>query len=336
MVFQEANLLPWRNLRQNIEFPFEIKRRKPDEARIAKLLDETGLAGFDKAYPRELSGGMQQRASIVRALAQDPAVLLMDEPFGALDAFTRDEMNLLLLRLWEETRKTIVFVTHNISEAIFLADRVVVMTPRPGRVAQHLRDRPAAAANDRDDLRARLHRAHPGDQARGRVRRPTGGGGRVSDVPTRAPRRDPELRQAGRARARADRLERAHLGAGARSALEIAALVGLFAVVFFVIQGDRRLDGHAGVRLPEADRHRQDVRAGLHEHRDPLAEGHRCIEFLAGLAIGSTVGLLLAALLTQKPFAEKIIAPYILIMVTTPMLAFVPFLRLKMGFGSGR
>jgi NitT/TauT family transport system ATP-binding protein len=136
MVFQDANLLPWRNLRQNLEFPFEVKRRKPDEARIASLLHETGLAGFEKSFPRELSGGMQQRASIVRALAQDPGVLLMDEPFGALDAFTRDEMNLLLLRLWSETDKTIVFVTHNISEAIFLADRVVVMTPRPGRVAR--------------------------------------------------------------------------------------------------------------------------------------------------------------------------------------------------------
>jgi NitT/TauT family transport system ATP-binding protein len=136
MIFQEANLLPWRNLRQNLEFPFEIKHRKPDEQRISALLAETGLAGFEKSYPRELSGGMQQRASIVRALAQDPEVLLMDEPFGALDAFTRDEMNLLLLRLWAETRKTIVFVTHNISEAIFLADRVVVMTPRPGRVAR--------------------------------------------------------------------------------------------------------------------------------------------------------------------------------------------------------
>jgi NitT/TauT family transport system ATP-binding protein len=136
MIFQEANLLPWRNLRQNLEFPFEIKKRRPDRERIAKLLEQTGLAGFEKSFPRELSGGMQQRASIVRALAQDPSVLLMDEPFGALDAFTRDEMNLLLLRLWAETRKTIVFVTHNISEAIFLADRVVVMTPRPGRVAR--------------------------------------------------------------------------------------------------------------------------------------------------------------------------------------------------------
>jgi NitT/TauT family transport system ATP-binding protein len=136
MIFQDANLLPWRNLRQNLEFPFEVKKRKPDRERIARLLAETGLVGFENSFPRELSGGMQQRASIVRALAQDPAVLLMDEPFGALDAFTRDEMNLLLLRLWSESEKTIVFVTHNISEAIFLADRVVVMTPRPGRVAR--------------------------------------------------------------------------------------------------------------------------------------------------------------------------------------------------------
>jgi NitT/TauT family transport system ATP-binding protein len=135
MIFQDANLLPWRNLRQNLEFPFEIKRRKPDRERIASLLEATGLNGFENASPRELSGGMQQRASIVRALAQDPSVLLMDEPFGALDAFTRDEMNLLLLRLWRETDKTIVFVTHNITEAIFLADRVIVMTPRPGQVA---------------------------------------------------------------------------------------------------------------------------------------------------------------------------------------------------------
>jgi len=135
MIFQEANLLPWRNLRQNIEFPFEIKRKPVDRPRVEALLRETGLAEFVHSMPRELSGGMQQRASIVRALAQNPELLLLDEPFGALDAFTRDEMNLLLLRLWQESGQTIVFVTHNISEAIFLADRVVVLTPRPGRLA---------------------------------------------------------------------------------------------------------------------------------------------------------------------------------------------------------
>jgi NitT/TauT family transport system ATP-binding protein len=137
MIFQDANLLPWRNLRENIRFPFEIKKKDsaPYEDRIQQLLDEVGLAGFEKKMPRELSGGMQQRASIVRCLAFDPDVILMDEPFGALDAFTRDEMNLLIQRLWMETGKTIVFVTHNVSEAIFLADRVVVLTPRPGRLA---------------------------------------------------------------------------------------------------------------------------------------------------------------------------------------------------------
>ena len=136
MMFQDANLLPWRNLRKNIEFPFEIKKQQGSGERIDMLLHEVGLDGFENSFPRELSGGMQQRASIVRALAPDPGVLLMDEPFGALDAFTRDEMNLLLMRLWTETSKTIVFVTHNISEAIFLADRVVVMTTRPGRLAR--------------------------------------------------------------------------------------------------------------------------------------------------------------------------------------------------------
>ena len=137
MIFQDANLLPWRNLWQNIQFPFEIKKidAKPYENRIRGLLQEVGLAGFEKKMPRELSGGMQQRASIVRCLSYDPGVILMDEPFGALDAFTRDEMNLLIQKIWMETGKTIIFVTHNVSEAIFLADRVVVLTPRPGRLA---------------------------------------------------------------------------------------------------------------------------------------------------------------------------------------------------------
>ena len=135
MIFQDANLLPWRKLEKNIRLPFELKRIPPDHARIEKLLERVGLTGFDQKYPRELSGGMQQRASIVRSLAVDPSVLLMDEPFGSLDAFTRDEMNLLIQEIWMETGKTIAFVTHSIPEAIFLADRIVVMSARPGRVA---------------------------------------------------------------------------------------------------------------------------------------------------------------------------------------------------------
>jgi NitT/TauT family transport system ATP-binding protein len=136
MVFQEANLLPWRNLDKNIQLPFEIKKQKPDHRHIQHLLERVGLAGFENKFPRELSGGMQQRAAIVRALSFNPSVLLMDEPFGALDAFTRDEMNLLVEEIWLETRKTIVFITHNLTEAVFLSDRVFVMSARPGRLAR--------------------------------------------------------------------------------------------------------------------------------------------------------------------------------------------------------
>ncbi|MDF0603551.1 ABC transporter ATP-binding protein [Psychromarinibacter sp. C21-152] len=134
LVFQEANLLPWRNLMDNILFPFEVKHQKPDHGWIAHLLERVGLTGFEKNFPNELSGGMQQRASIVRALSLRPSVLLMDEPFGALDAFTREEMNQLVEEIWMETHTTIVFITHSIEEALFLSDKVVVLTPRPGRV----------------------------------------------------------------------------------------------------------------------------------------------------------------------------------------------------------
>lgn len=136
MVFQEANLLPWRNLDKNIRFPFEIKGETPDDAHIEKLLERVGLGGFGGKFPRELSGGMQQRAAIVRALSFNPSVLLMDEPFGALDAFTRDEMNMLVEEIWLETKKTILFITHNITEAVFLSDRIFVMSARPGRLAK--------------------------------------------------------------------------------------------------------------------------------------------------------------------------------------------------------
>ena len=142
MVFQAPVLLKWRTIEDNVLLPAELSRLDPRDyrARAAQLLRLVGLAEFARKLPRELSGGMQQRASLCRALLLDPPLLLMDEPFGALDAMTRDEMNLELLRVWGEGspdgRKTIVFVTHSIPEAVFLADRVIVMTSRPGRLGR--------------------------------------------------------------------------------------------------------------------------------------------------------------------------------------------------------
>jgi len=146
MVFQAPVLLKWRTVLDNVLLPAELAglEAKRYRDRAHELLQLVGLGGFEAKLPRELSGGMQQRASLCRALLLDPPLLLMDEPFGALDAMTRDEMNLELLRVWGEgpggaagsDRKTILFVTHSIPEAVFLADRVVVMSPRPGRVAR--------------------------------------------------------------------------------------------------------------------------------------------------------------------------------------------------------
>ena len=141
MVFQAPVLLKWRSVIDNVLLPVELSGLRPADyrARAEELLRLVGLREFANKVPSELSGGMQQRASLCRALLLDPPLLLMDEPFGALDAMTRDEMNLELLRVWgeqNERRKTILFVTHSIPEAVFLADRVVVMTSRPGRVAK--------------------------------------------------------------------------------------------------------------------------------------------------------------------------------------------------------
>jgi len=136
MVFQRPVLLPWRNVVDNVLFPIEMLGWSVQAYRdtAKRLIELVGLRGFENALPNELSGGMQQRASICRALIYDPEMLLMDEPFGALDAMTREDLSIELLRIWTERRKTVVFVTHSINEAVLLADRVLVMTARPGQV----------------------------------------------------------------------------------------------------------------------------------------------------------------------------------------------------------
>jgi NitT/TauT family transport system ATP-binding protein len=141
MVFQDAVLLPWRSVLDNVLLPAEILRlnRNTARQRARDLINMVGLSGFEARYPGELSGGMQQRAAICRALIHNPTMLLMDEPFAALDALTREELGLELLEIWAAEKKTIVFVTHNINEAILLSDRVVAMSPRPGRISEIVR-----------------------------------------------------------------------------------------------------------------------------------------------------------------------------------------------------
>ena len=136
IVFQDANLFPWLSVEDNVALPLEL-RGMPKQQRLRRARELTalvGIAGFEARWPYELSGGMRQRAAIARALSHDPDILLMDEPFGALDAMTRNSLNIELQNLWIQTRKTIVLVTHSINEAVFLADRIVLLSPRPGRI----------------------------------------------------------------------------------------------------------------------------------------------------------------------------------------------------------
>jgi NitT/TauT family transport system ATP-binding protein len=163
MVFQESNLMPWRTALGNITLPLELQGVTTEEARLRaqELIDLVGLQGFESSWPRDLSGGMAQRVAIARALIHDPDILLLDEPFGSLDALTRERMWTELSRIWQRRQKTVLMVTHSISESLFLADRVLVLTQRPGRIKVDLEvDLPRPRA---DEIR---YTEHFGDLAR--------------------------------------------------------------------------------------------------------------------------------------------------------------------------
>ncbi len=173
IVFQDAVLYDWRNVAKNIALPLELARwnRRRRAAKVKEMLELVELGGFENHHPWQLSGGMQQRVAIARALSLDPALLLMDEPFGALDEMTRERMNMELLRIWEASGSTVVFVTHSIAEAVFLSTRVVVLSPRPGRISDLISidlPQPRTAATREEprffelvtDVREALHLGH--------------------------------------------------------------------------------------------------------------------------------------------------------------------------------
>ena len=177
IVFQDAVLYDWRTVAKNIALPLELARwgRKRRATKVEEMLELVELGGFESHYPWQLSGGMQQRVAIARALSFDPALLLMDEPFGALDEMTRERLNIELLNIWEASGSTIVFVTHSIAEAVFLSTRVVVMSPRPGRIADVIPidlPRPRSAVTREDphffelvtQVREALHLGHDTDR----------------------------------------------------------------------------------------------------------------------------------------------------------------------------
>jgi NitT/TauT family transport system ATP-binding protein len=180
IVFQDADLYDWRTVAKNIALPLELARwdRRRRTAKVKEMLDLVELGGFESHHPWQLSGGMQQRVSIARALSFDPPLLLMDEPFGALDEMTRERLNMELLRIWEASGSTVVFVTHSISEAVFLSTRVVVMSPRPGRISDVIPiglPQPRTALTREEPgffelvtrVREALHLGHEADRAAG-------------------------------------------------------------------------------------------------------------------------------------------------------------------------
>ena len=322
VVFQDANLLPWLSVSENVRLPLRVGgRHAADQGRVEALLTMTGLGDFGERYPYELSGGMQQRAGICRALVRDPEVLLMDEPFGALDALTRERMNLELQRIWQANRKTILLITHSISEAIFLADRVVVMSARPGRILKELSVNIPRPRNFDEII------SHPDYKPLAREIRDLAdraGGHRWLMHLSRLSRPRP-LRCAGR---RAD-----------SNVQSLTPWIGLVVLLSYLV----RLGAPVAIPsyiLPTPEAVLAALWSGIAvSPSNPLGYYLPLWGTLSNAAIGFFIGvglgLVLGSLMAESRIVERLLMPYAFALQSLPKVAIAPLVVIWFGFGDG-
>ena len=320
-VFQAPVLLPWRTIEENVLLPADVMKLDRPRAteRAHALLQMAGLGGFERKYPYELSGGMQHRASIVRALVHDPKLLIMDEPFAALDAITREQMATELQRIWMDSRKTVMFITHSISEAVFLSDRIAVMSARPGRIVDIFNNRAPRPRSFADllspalaELSAEIRRS-----LRPRLRRIDDRASRMADIVNTEPKA-------------AEAVPRRRASGIAWRILE--RLLSL-TILLLIIEGGIRGFEVPPYVFPTPSAIGVALYQGVAGGTYLPALAVTLTEILIGFVIGSTCGILLGIAMVQVPLLDRIVYPYVVGLQTVPKVAIAPLMIVWFGFG---
>ncbi len=306
MVFQQATLMDWRTIRQNVEMPLEIMGWDAEKrhARARQMLELVQLGEFERHYPWQLSGGMQQRVAIARALSFEPGLLLMDEPFGALDEMTRERMQMEVLRIWNQTHTTVIFVTHSIPEAVFLSTRVVVMSARPGRISALGQRRSAAAAHVRDARGSALLREDHGS-ARGAAPRrdPRGDVVMTTPLPVAVSIWQPALTRVRRW------LPAVVVFVVVLGAWEV--LVGVFKIQRFLLPAPSLIWTTFWRVLPDL----------------LTATGYTAGNALGGLLLGAALGVLVALATARWTIINEGLMPFAIAVNAMPIIALAPILN---------